>query len=944
MIYSQLFRYIRLILVIMLIGSILSTVNATSFYQDNEGKYLVFTTNSNPLISLNLESRSNSVLVVDEILINNVKREYSNLPRQIQPFTSVNLNFEIPLVETLSSTPIQIKINSLDSTSQELEIAGDPTQFHLKYVDSQQSTLTSYRVESNGNISLNQLENSNIIIREGDSRVFLDFPLELIEYDVRINSNLEKDMSTTSKKLAELPKIISLDTSSLTKGNYPLQITYRDVTNQVKQLNLNLLVLEEPLKITKVYSNQDEMSYNYYFNTKFSDSEVYSNSRNFDLVFDTNQEASCYKEELATFNDFVTSTPLTNQVTTHRIPISIENARENGIWIMCQNLNSSFAELDRVYLSEALFNKRDLFSAVFLENIQPIRIISAEPNGLLTSEPIIIDARTSSRGVCKYSVESLEISSDLDSTEEQTRHRKTNVLASQRGEFEIKIDCFDRLYNTDTKTLQINIDSTEQIRIVSFVPKLVFTELANIEIQITDTSATCRIEAPSIREASFTPARVEGRTLYFEDVGPFIEEGKIDMRLICVNQESRVSRNEFSLTFDKTQPTISGVRLFNSKLGPTTFFSDSSFMRIEVDSTIRDLAYYLVEFTNSDIVINSSSSRIDVTDDFSQDTSLKIRGFDIYGRSTNEFVSNYQFDTTPPAINIKMGSSSTKLIIECDGGVSGCNTVQYDLSSTRDNCQPRTSYENSSEIDVFGKIFICVKAIDNAGNEVTLIEEINARDNFTPPPREDDQNPPIIDDQTPPRNDTTLPPIVDDSQDDDPFRPIDPIAPDEEEFNWILLSAFAFVLLLVGAGGYYAYNRGYLDNQLIAMGVKKKRTNSSSDPYKGVVPYSQIPRKDLNKGSTASAIASQGVSNTGKTPNKYDSHLSKLNEFIDSTLKKDSNMFDEFKKDNTKGKTDNFKDTLLKNRKSVKDEKESFEDFYKSSKEKEKNESNKAKK
>ncbi|MFT4244037.1 MAG: hypothetical protein ACMXYB_01115 [Candidatus Woesearchaeota archaeon] len=943
--------------------------HAISFYEDKNGTKIVFTTNLNPMISLNLESMSNSILVVEEILVNGIKREYPNLPRNIEPFNSVELNFLIDFDDVMinsSNTSVVININSQDESSQSLDTLGDPTQFKINYVPSQ-IELSKYKVQTKDSTQIENIENSNILIREGDLNFVLEFPVYLTEFDVRLDSQIIKNEKFNSKKLSDLPRSIEIDTSSLAKGSYDFQVTYKDVSGNSRILNLNLIVLDKPLEITKVFSNVDDSSYGYYFDTRFSNSEIFTNSRNFEIVFETNQEASCYKEELDSFNEFVTASPITNQVISHRIPIEISGSNQNGVWIMCENIDSQTEEADRVYLSESIFGLRGLFSIKLLQEETPISILSAEPSGLVTSEPIIIDIRTSSMGICEYEIESLEIFSILDMSENFTRHRKTDVLSSQQGEFEILINCFDRLYNRASKTLNLNIDSTQQIRIIDFKPKLAFREFHDFEIQISDTSATCRLLFPSSQNnLEFTQSRVEGRTLHFNNVGPFLEEGRVDMVLRCTNRESRVSTNEFQITVDKTVPTINSVNLFNSVSGPTTFFSNSSYMKMEIDSNIQDLAYFMVEFSNSQILINSSGSSIEVFNDFSQDTSFKVRGVDLYGRSTPEFTQNYQFDNQVPQLIITMGSSSTNLIIKCVDENSGCHSVFYGTSSTKDTCQARTPYEENSEVDVFDKNFLCVRALDNAGNEVFLIEELDTTppDDFIPSPTQEQIIEPL-ENETPPPNIDSQTPSSSSIDEEDPFIPEEPFVPQDSEFNFILLSAFAFIVLLVGAGGYYSYSKGYLDNQLIAMGAKKKSTSSRNDNHKKVGTYSEIPKKDLNKTPISSSITNLGNSTVTNTKNesKYDSHLSKLNEFIDSTLKKDSNVFDEFKNETNKEKTKNFndnidnsrknsnifdsfkndiskketetfKDTLLKSKNSMKDEKESFEDFYESNKKK----------
>ena len=930
------------------ISLINASVSPNFFFQDEDGVFYRFTDRLNPEITLNLVSESNSILVIESVKLNNEIHNIQQLPLEIQPFSVDNeLVFTIPSSNpniNLLDSDIKVDFEIISSSDEDVTLVGNPTNFFISYINGD-TNITSYAIENSQGetTSFDGIQESRILVAQDDSKLTLTLGQDIIQYRVRADSNLVTSSSSSSTKLSELSNTIEIDLSQFTNGVYSFEVFYTTKTGVPGEIiSFDLVVLDSPLRITKVHSNKDDSSLGYYFDTRFSNSQVFSSRQNFNFKFETSRPATCYKAQLSNFQNFVPRPAITQQETTHEIPISMDENMKLGVWIMCEDMDSEFREFDRAYLSEGLFDEKKLFSILFLDDVSPIEIVSSEPNGLLTSEPVTVDVTTNTQGVCLYSIEGYAVNDTLQSSQGGTRHVRSNLLASHQGGAIIDVVCFDRLYNLDSVELSINIDSTQDIAITNWRPKLTFTELVDIEVRITDTTATCRVQFDMGSEVkTFQPdsARSQGTTLYFPDVGPFTQEGKNDLILRCETALGLISRNNFHITLDKTQPVINSVRLFNSYTGPTRFFSNTNFMRIEVDSTILDLDYFIVSFENSGILVNSSSSSIIVEENFSLDTSFQIKGVDIYGRETSTFTQVFEIDSQDPQISISQGSSTTQVIITCEDSNSGCHSIKYGLSSSSDNCQAKTLYEEDTEIDVFGKNFICIEAYDEAGNKVTLEQQLGNtpnQDSFTPPTRDDTSTPQPIDDS----NDSDSLPIEDDSSSFTP--PIDLINPeDPDEFNWILLSAFAFILLLVGAGGYYAYSRGYLDNQLVAIGAKKKSSND--DPYKGVVPYSQIPKKDLNKSQASSAIASSGSSNS-KTPNKYDSHLSKLNDFIDSTLKKDSNVFDEFSKDNSKGKTENFKDTLLKNRKSVKDEKESFEDFYKSNKEKQKDKESKSSK
>ena len=356
------------------------------------------------------------------------------------------------------------------------------------------------------------------------------------------------------------------------------------------------------------------------------------------------------------------------------------------------------------------------------------------------------------------------------------------------------------------------------------------------------------------------------KNYFFDNIGPFSKEGKNDqLYLKCVNDESRVSEMNFYVIYDPTPPVISEVVLQNNYYGPTTKFSKDDYMVIdfEVDSDI--IEYYTIEFKNSGIKKNFTSKPITILENFSQDTSFTLQAFDKLERESKLVLTNYEFDKVNPILEIKVASSSSTRKVSCKDGFEDCVRIEYGLSSINSSCTAKTTYSNSTEIDVFGVNYLCVNGYDEAGNKVSQTVSVGSSGGiFIPQPIGDVNITPTFDDE-PLENST---PSFEDETDED-FNLTGIQIPDsQDEFNWVLLSAFAFILLLVGTGGYYAYSRGYLDDQLIAMGMKKKK---KQEPIIGTDAYKPIPKKELSK------------SKSPQKGNKYDAHLDKLNDFIDST-------------------------------------------------------------
>mgnify|MGYP006267613379 CR=1 FL=1 len=940
----------RLFLCVFFFCVFVSNSYSSNFYEDLENEnFVYYTSNSNPQIELEIDSQSNSILTINSILYNSEPRQYTFLPQEILAFGSADVTFNFPqnLVSELRQNPISVELDISSSSSNfgnNIKTIGDPTSFFIDYIN--RTTIIHYSSKKDPSLkSLSQI----LIMRGDDSEITFHLDNKIVEYEIQIGSQINESGIFSSNILGEIPNQFTTEISTLEAGRYPVEIYYKDIAGNEEIKNFELAISNPPLEITKVYSMQDSKSlYNYYYNSKFNENKIYSNSRNFEFVFETNYEASCYIEQVSEFRDFFNANSKTNQVRTHVLNISIAStsSQKDGIWIMCEDVNSNFREEERVYLSEKLFQNRELIDVEYIESRNDFSITSARPSGVITYTPIRLEATTNYPSVCEYLISNTEQSRNLDSNFSANflRHYKSNVLPINEGEFDIEISCTDKLYNIDTTTLNIEIDTSRATELIDWNPKFSATQLVDFEIEISDESASCGIisnnrvlGSNNLEESIIQPTSQDGSMLYFNQIGPFSKIGKNEnLYLRCQTAEGIVEELNFYLIYDPVGPRVLSVDLYNEEYGPTEFFSNSNYMRIEVNSNSSSIQYYLVEFENSNITINSTSNSIEVNDNFSLDSSVQIRAVDQLQRESNNLIKNFQFDEESPNLVIELGGSSTKRIITCDDLESACVRILYGTSSIKSSCLARTQYNQGEEVDIFGKNYLCAEAIDEAGNRVNITQQVSSNsgpfnplgsnnsdeDPFTnPPSTNEDTN---LSTNISPTNSNTS------NSGEDPFTPSEPIrVPDEDEFNWVLLAAFGFLLLGVGGGGFYAYKKGYLDEQLKKMGIVTKRRNTpSSNLDVQSSNYSQIPKKNLDKNKFQSSVSQN---NTNQS--KYDSHINKLNSFINSTLNKDSEMFDQFEKERINkesNKKPSLKETLIRNKVKANDEKESFEKFHKS--------------
>ncbi len=165
------------------------------------------------------------------------------------------------------------------------------------------------------------------------------------------------------------------------------------------------------------------------------------------------------------------------------------------------------------------------------------------------------------------------------------------------------------------------------------------------------------------------------------------------------------------------------------------------------------------------------------------------------------------------------------------------------------------------------------------------------------------------------------------------IEPITPINPNQngnndEGFNYILIVALLLVFAGIGGGGYYAYKKGYLDDQLHKMGVNRKGSKYSTSTGKSLPDFSKGGYYNQNNMVQSGIQGSKATRDLSR--NTYDERLKKLNKFVDETINKKNDVFKNF--DNShRGKVEEYEDTLIKGKRPIDISKEEFDDFYKNS-------------
>ncbi len=314
-------------------------------------------------------------------------------------------------------------------------------------------------------------------------------------------------------------------------------------------------------------------------------------------------------------------------------------------------------------------------------------------------------------------------------------------------------------------------------------------------------------------------------------------------------------------------------------------------------------------------------------------------GNDVYIEEMLEVSSDCEgnlCDFISPTLKINRDPQNPyEVSITCTDDSGECLQIKYSLSNSKESCTESIDYISGS-IEVGNNRWICVWAKDGAGNEVRAKEKVSPSPPLPPEPGPsggggggdddscqecnscEDCNPGKIVDGI---CDATAP--AEPSEDECGIFDFEGIDDPEDSGGGggLIIAAIVLVVLSISGGGaYYAYRKGYLDTQLEKFGIK--RSNKVLKP---------LGKSPVRFTTTGSSNVSQDNKQSVKPKTKYDSHLSKLNKFIDDTLKSGQGVFDKFDKVD-KGKVDKYEDTLLKRRKDAKYSQDDFDDFYSKSK------------
>lgn len=898
-------------LILVLFSSLAFSIGV--YNDDNE--YVYYISKANPQVEINI-SAGEYYLKIDkgELLMNSQSYEYDVLEKFLNPFEQKSYVFDIEqdISQDLNSR-FKLFVTD-DKTLSSVIPDGDPIDFFVRYDGTKPNLLkVENRINSEGKIILKFDETISSL------KIYIDGTL------VTTYNNIENG-KIKNRYNVEIDASQFVFTNELSE----LKVEFSDLAENSNVHSEDIFVQGDPLIVSLVTVKEDS-NLKYNFNKDylaFFGSNIYTSQDSFELKVKTNKQSKCFFSSgltmFKTFEEFASKEEFTTtDFLNHKFNV---DSLDEKIWIACQNKNNP---LEIVYLSESMGLENNLINIIKYEGA-PLEITLFEPVNLITNVPFSIYVDTNENSICFYQLDSSQ-SVEVPSTNFKN-HEKHEVSAST-GNHNLKVECLDVLNGKATQTNSLRVDPNAGIQVTQYSPKYTMSPNVLVEFSLSDSNnVNCAYSNVQVSKTRFaTLPAINSSAVVKSFALTSLVEGNNSVYLYC-EKNSEITENKMEIIYDTKGIILSNFTFVNGNYkGDFLGSTDKVKFDIGVESLIPVQRYFAqIVIGNETVDKNFSSSNAEFSGDFSNASRLIVTAINTIGVNTT-VSKDIKFDLTGPQITFSSESNGKKIV--CSDLESGCSDVFYGFSQTNLDCKANTGY-NNEVLNIDGNNYLCVNAFNFAGLKSFEIETIDVVTTI----EESSENATIDDEDVPIEEEEPV-------YEEDPFNVSQPVQPDSGN-GVLIVSAIVLIIASVGGGGYYAYSKGYLDNELDKLGIKfipKKKKSGQIIPAQKVT-FSTKP------------MIKESMKTTGqeKSSKSYDDHLNKLNKFIDSKIKKSSDVFDEFKQTH-KGKEGHKSATIkgdeefdefytkssssdLNVKKSLEEEAENFEEYYKTKKRKEKNE------
>lgn len=857
---------------------------------DESGDFVYFMNNKDPEINISLKSTAEPIIIDDAYLyldeqkfIKDINEEI--LPTQERKFTFKLSDFNLNTSIWDKNVFFQLLVKSKVGTT--IKPKGDPTYFEIKLDETKPKIIIP-------------TPDQNIELDNSLNRIEFTFDEQIKNYKIILNGKIFKDYKNPSLFKRDFEKTIKLEIpfETFQEGVNTLKVEFEDLAGNKNEEIYQISFRGDDLTM-KLLTNADDNSIKYFYDKnylQFFNKTIYTSEEKFDLQVRTTKKSKCYFSDnmifYDTFNNVLSKEEFSSSDNLLHT-IKVDTKETDKIWVACQNI--AFID-DIVYLNDVMGFKNSLVGVKQYLG-EKLQINDLFPEELVTSIPFNIDVSTNERAVCKFDFNG--ISDQLLESKDNRAHTKKEI-DSPDGKKDLTVKCFDVINSKATKTNPLTIDRNSGVKIVNYEPK--YTNRATIDMKITlSEDAICRHSLKQVKTSEFSTLEdIPGTGLSRSFKISGLITGNNYIYVYC-KKLNNINNEIIKVIYDSVGPTIQNLTFVNKGIESEYVGSTSEIsFRFDVNTLI-PIKQYHVEVTglNSTFKTEVLSNDATIFGDFNDSNKLRIKAENEISMNSTFIQKTVKFDLEPPITQIiKQGNN---IQLNCNDLESGCYKITYGFSETGENCETNLNYNVGDSIPTQGFKYICASSQDKVGNSDFKQEAIVQKFNFNETANiEDIENTNNNSNQNGSIPEPEIP----------IFEPFIPTGLTNDSGSGALV-VLGMILILVGAGGggYYAYRKGYLDEQLVKLGIVKepKRANSNEETRTSDINYD---------------FDNTGSAKIGSTKRK-NPKLKNLDKFIDETLDKRRKIFTEFGK-SSKGQVDGYDDTLTK-------KSDSFGDFYKSS-------------
>lgn len=880
---------------------------------DDSGMYNFYTFNPTPDVNVSINSTGQLIVVNNSYLnVNGAQRvEYLgiNLGFGEGVLLDYNLGTDFGIDSISSQDDVFFKVNVFDLENNPVRTKGDPTQFYIRYDDE-----VPYIVSP---------EEDSIIGLNTQTTLFnFQFNEKIPKYNIFLNNEIIYSYTNPSLFKRDFLDSFSYEFNSLDlqEGLNSVGIGFEDFAGNRNYEEFDVYYRGEDLTVS-LLTKESDSNLKYYYNKNYPglfDGTIYSSEDNFILKVETSKRAKCFFSDSLISHDVIDN--VINKVEmdsseglVHSIDVDV--ADTGSIWVGCENIVYSD---DRAYLNSAMGIEGKLIKVKkYLGSA--LEITSALPEVKVTSVPFSITSQTNAKAICHYGFDGG--TKVLMNTTDYKSHERINV-SKDDGNYNLNFECFDVIFNKAKKTNPLTVSSDEAPDILSYSPKYTSSSSVMVNMVLTEDSL-CKYSMKKESLSDFgnlTETVGTGLTRKMSLSNLVAGENKI---YVYCQKLNNVNENNIKIYFDPNGPSISNITFINDgRRSEYVRSHDELSFEFELNSIIPVNKIHVKITGNNNFSLDDeiSSNSANYNGNFSDAKKIRLIAENEIGKNSSPLEKNIIFDLNAPVLNFIDGGD--KLKITCFDAESGCMSVYYGFSQTLVDCQATVKYSLNSSIEKKDNNFICARALDKVGREAksqkTLIAMFNNSDvggiNLTD--QDDDLD----------FNETETDSGLDDEDEyDDPFNQENYTPPRDGGSGLMVFAAIAALLVAMGGGGgYYAYSKGYLDDQLLRFGIIRKKKKGDKNEKGSSIDQSQF------KSGFNNNLSKDDLNSSNLNKSRYDDHLKKLNKFLDSTIDNDG-VFKNFDSVD-KGKVEGYEDTLIKRKKSNNDlSKEDFDEFYSSS-------------